>query len=147
MEYSTFAEDLPVGEVKAIGSYDITAEDILDFGRKWDPLPMHIDAELAASSGFGRLIASGIHSIGIAQRLLALGLYPGWAIYVGRGISDVRFLRPVGAGDHLVGEAIIVSVDFNKPDRALVTIQVWLTVDEVRVMQFDATFYVLRRPS
>lgn len=70
---SVFAEDLVVGEVHELGGYEVHAAEIVDFARRWDPLPFHLDDDVAQGA-FGRLIATGLHSMGILQRLAVLAV-------------------------------------------------------------------------
>jgi len=48
----------------------VTAEEIVTFARQFDPQPFHVDAESAASSHFGGLIASGWHICALAMRMM-----------------------------------------------------------------------------
>lgn len=58
-----YAEDLIVGQRFEFGSYTIGEEEILRFARQYDPVPIHIDKEAAASGPFGGLIASGFNTL------------------------------------------------------------------------------------
>jgi hypothetical protein len=40
-----FFEDFEVGSAQVAGSRTITREEILDFARKFDPQPFHVDAD------------------------------------------------------------------------------------------------------
>jgi|SRR3954447_16007565 acyl dehydratase len=59
---SAWFEDLKVGTKTALGSEAFTRDSIIDFARKYDPQPFHVDEEAARSSLFGRLAASGWHT-------------------------------------------------------------------------------------
>lgn len=102
-----------------IGSYEVTAERITEFAKEFDPHFFHVDEEQAQHSLFGGLCASGWHVCAAAmqcnvaniQRLSAqleaegktppkLGPSP--------GISDLRWLKPVFAGD-----VVTFSMQFN----------------------------------
>src|SRR4051794_23305598 len=45
-------EDFPVGRVMALGSTTVTREDTLDFARRFDPQPFHLDDAAAQASLF-----------------------------------------------------------------------------------------------
>jgi acyl dehydratase len=96
-----FADDLILDVPYEAGSHHVSDEEIIDFARRWDPLPMHTDLAAAAASPFGGLIASGIHSFGIYQRLTVLNVYRGWQIIAGRRIHELEFPKPVFAGTTL----------------------------------------------
>jgi len=63
------AEDMPVGVELDCGSYAVTEEEIVEFASHWDPQYFHIDRDAAEHSDFGGLIASGLHTAAIFQRL------------------------------------------------------------------------------
>ncbi|WP_231502738.1 MaoC/PaaZ C-terminal domain-containing protein [Blastococcus sp. URHD0036] len=64
-------EDYPVGATGEYGPVSLTEDDVVDFGRRFDPQPFHVDAEAAAAGPFGGLIASGWHTCALMMRLLA----------------------------------------------------------------------------
>lgn len=58
-----------LGQNLVIGSYTFTADEIIDFARKYDPQPFHLDAEAAKKSVFGGLCASGWHTTAVFMKL------------------------------------------------------------------------------
>ena len=56
-------EDYEVGDEFLGEPVKFTEEEILDFARRYDPQPYHIDREAAKASQFGGIIASGYHTI------------------------------------------------------------------------------------
>lgn len=46
---SRFAEDFRVGEEIELGSYLVTRDELVDFARKYDPFPFHVDEDRRAS--------------------------------------------------------------------------------------------------
>lgn len=117
------ADELPVGEEIDCGSYELTHAEIVDFARQWDPQYFHIDPERAAGSDFGGLIASGVHTLSIYQRLAVLGVYDRYDVIAGRELRSVRFVRPVRAGDVLTCTITVRSVEPDKPGRSAVIIE------------------------
>ncbi len=116
------AEDMPVGEEIDCGSYEVTEDEIVEFASAWDPQYFHVDRDLAAHSDFGGLIASGLHTASIFQRLAATGVYQRYDVVAGREIHTMRFLRPVRAGDVLTCTVVVRSVEPAAPGRCLVRI-------------------------
>jgi acyl dehydratase len=105
-----FFEDIRVGERTALGRHTFTAEEIKTFAARFDPQPFHLDEAAASRSHFGKLCASGWHSVCVWMRLLIvcrrredderrlrgekvarLGPSPGF--------RDLKWLKPVYAGD------------------------------------------------
>ncbi|MEE3849699.1 MaoC/PaaZ C-terminal domain-containing protein [Gordonia sp. LSe1-13] len=116
-----FADDLQAGDRYQFGSFTITEAGLIDFATVWDPQGFHVDAATADVGAFGGLIASGIHTLAVFQRLAVRAVFDGWQVIAGRRLVDVAFLRPVRPGDTLTGSMTIDTVTFDKPGRALVT--------------------------
>jgi acyl dehydratase len=94
-------EDFPVGEVVEFGNYLVTAEEIIEFAREFDPQPFHIDEEAAKASLLGGLSASGWHVCAIIMRMMVDGYYGRTASMGSTGIDEVKWLKPVRPGDRL----------------------------------------------
>ncbi|MFO1269069.1 MAG: MaoC/PaaZ C-terminal domain-containing protein [Rubrivivax sp.] len=52
-------DDYAEGETFDFGDYLVTADEIIEFARRYDPQAFHLDAAAAAQSHFGGLVASG----------------------------------------------------------------------------------------
>lgn len=113
------AEDLPVGEALLLGSHTVTEDEMVTFARQWDPQYFHVDHQAAVASDFGGIIASGIHTAAIFQRLCVDNFFSRYDIIAGREISNLRFLRPVFADTTLNGKVVIDSVEPAGPGRAV----------------------------
>ena len=96
-----FWEDLEQGMTGDLGPRTITREQILAFGRDYDPQPFHVDEEAARASPFGGLIASGWQTAAICQRLVVEGMLKNTASQGSPGIEGLRWLLPVRPGDAL----------------------------------------------
>jgi acyl dehydratase len=91
-----YFEDVRVGDTSVLGSRTVTEEEILRFGRAYDPQPFHTDPDAAAASLFGGLIASGWHTCAIMMRLSVDAMQrEGLAGMGSPGIDSCRWLRPV----------------------------------------------------
>jgi acyl dehydratase len=94
-------EDFEVGERSEMGRHTFGADEIVAFARQFDPQPFHTDAQAARESPFGGLIASGWHTCAVGMRLM-VDQYIGRTVSLGSpGIEDIRWLKPVRAGDTL----------------------------------------------
>lgn len=146
-------EDLPVGRLDRLGTIQVTREESIDFARKFDPQPFHLDDEAAAANPlFGRLSASGWHTAAMGMRLTAdfWASAGGRAILGGAGIDDLRWLKPVYPGDTLRGEAEVVDarISASKPDRGIVRFRTTLfNQDDVPVMSHISNVVMRRRPA
>lgn len=96
-----YFEDFQVGDTWSSPPTLISAEEIMAFGRNYDPQPMHTDIERAAQGPFGGLIASGWHIAAVSVRAFVQAGGYGKTPVVGLGIDELRWMRPVKAGDTL----------------------------------------------
>lgn len=101
-------EDFAVGDTWEFGRIEVTKEQILSFGRQYDPEPFHRDEELAKESIMGGLIASGIQTASWfrlmqnrAMKNIAFSLSPGW--------GNIRFHAAVRPGDVLSARAEVLA--------------------------------------
>ena len=103
-----FFEDLWVGQAFDTMSLTVTDEAIIRFALEYDFQPFHVDHRAAKESIFGGLIASGIQTLALTFRLCNQAqLFAGNAL-AGIGLDEVRFLRPVYAGDSIRAVATII---------------------------------------
>jgi len=116
-----YAEDLTIGHGFSLGSHTVTEAELVGFATQWDPQWFHIDKQAAGDGHFGGLIASGLHTLAILQRLTVASAGRHWATIAGRGIRNLRFRRPVQPGDVLTGNVVIDDIVFDSRGRALVT--------------------------
>lgn len=143
---TVFADDIAAGTTYPLGTARVTEQDILTFATQWDPQYFHVDPEAAASSPYGGLIASGIHTVAVLQRLSVEAVYGRWATIAARGIRDLRFTRPVRPGTELTGSLVVQDVQPRGEHRSLVTVASRL--DDVQgdpVLEVSLDVYVARR--
>lgn len=98
MEYY---EDLSVGDTETFGRYEVTHEEITTFATQYDPQPFHTDAEAAAESMFGGLVASGWHTAAMTMRMLVDHYLSESGALGALGVDRLRWPTPVEPGDTL----------------------------------------------
>jgi acyl dehydratase len=108
--FSGWFEDLKAGTRTALEHETFTRESIIDFARKYDPQPFHVDEEAAKRSLFGRLAASGWHTASMwmkhfvdtrtkLERERGPSSEPTPRPGPSPGFTNLRWHRPVYAGD------------------------------------------------
>ena len=117
-----YFEDYQVGMVDEFGEVLVTAEEIVEFARRYDPQTMHVDADAAATGPFGGLIASGWHTGSLTMRLFVDHYLSKVATLPSPGIDELRWVRPVRPGDTLRMRVTVVEArrSKSKPDRGIV---------------------------
>ncbi|MCO5101922.1 MAG: MaoC family dehydratase [Burkholderiaceae bacterium] len=120
-----FFEDFRPGEVLEFGDYLVTEEEIVDFARRYDPQPFHVDHEAAEKSIYGGLIASGWMTGSIVMRLLVDHFISPLSSMGSPGVDEIRWNRPVRPGDRLKLRVTVVETrrSQSKPDRGIVQVQ------------------------
>lgn len=96
-----YFEDIEVGVTVELGTYTVTADEIRSFAERWDPLGIHVDEAAAADSMHGGIIASGFHTLCIANKLVVEGFRAGTSGTAGLTIEELQWRAPVTAGDTL----------------------------------------------
>ena len=94
-----YFEDYQVGDSAEFGAYEVTEQEILEYARRFDPQPFHVDPEAAKRSMFGGLIASGWHTGAMMMRMYCERGHAGEPILASPGFDDLKWLKPVYAGD------------------------------------------------
>ena len=103
-----WGEDCEVGGRTAMGRHTFSEEEILEFGRRFDPQPFHTDPDAAKESAFGGLVASGWHTCSVAMRLMVESVLNKTRSLGSPGVENVRWLKPVRPGDTLEYSWIIL---------------------------------------
>jgi acyl dehydratase len=114
-------DDFVAGDVYEFGEIAVSETEIVDFARRFDPQPMHLDPEAATRGEFAGLIASGWHTAGLMMRLVVDHFLPGNASLASPGLDELRWLRPVRPGDVLRLRVTILETtrSRSRPDRGM----------------------------
>lgn len=150
MSAPIYLEDLAAGRVFTAGPVTVTEEEILEFARRYDPQPFHLDREAAARHPvFRGLAASGWHTAALMMSMVAQALKDlPWGV-VGSG-GELQWVRPVRPGDvlRLEVEVLEVTPSRSRADRgtALMRNRVINQAGEV-VQEFTPRIIVPRRPA
>lgn len=143
-----YFEEIQPGVKEQAGPYLIRKSELVEFARKWDPLPMHADEEAAKVSAHGGLIAPASYTLAVTNMLLSrLEHRP--ASIASAHYEDVKLLKPVRPGDQLTLESECMGKreSRSKRDRGVVDFkaEVRNQKDEV-VFAYRATIIVKRKP-
>lgn len=142
-----YFEDVEVGSTSVHGSYDVTAEEIVEFAERYDPQPFHTDEEAAEDSMFEGLVASGWHTMAMCMRMINQHPEP-IAALAGVSADKIRWRKPVRPGDHLELHTEVLSKrpSSKHDDRGYVTtgIEAHNQRDEV-VVSYETTALVKGR--
>ena len=99
---------------------------------------------------FGGIIASGWHSLSATMRLMVRSNIFNGAPVVGVGVDNLRYLKPVRAGDRLRARAEVLETrpSSSNPERGYLVLRVVTSrADGEHVLTQDWTVLVPRRPA
>ena len=143
-------EDFTAGSASDLGRHTFSVAEIIAFGRQFDPQPYHCDAVAANASPFGGLIASGWHVCAAGMRMLTERILGQTHTLGSPGIENVRWLKPVRAGDTLSYRVIVAESrpSASKPGVGLVKHR-WEARNQAGelVLTLEGWILVKRRPS
>jgi 3-hydroxybutyryl-CoA dehydratase len=129
--------DFQIGE-QASFTKTVTEADVTTFaGLIGDFNPLHVDAEYARKSRFGRRIAHGMLSGGLISAVLGNRLPGPGSIYLSQ---QIEFLAPVYIGDTITA---LVEVIAWRPDKRIITLKTdCLNQDQKQVVTGKAVLLV-----
>ena len=106
-----------------IGPYRVKEDEMIEFAKKFDPQPFHLDHALARESTIGELIASGWYILSVFMRMQCDAFLNNSTIIVSPGVDRVRWIEPVRADDVLSGKVVVTGTRLSKskPNMGIVT--------------------------
>jgi acyl dehydratase len=110
MAQELYFEDFYIGQkFYSAGAAKVTADEIKEFGQKYDPQPFHLDEAAGEGSFFKGLAASGWLTAAIVMRLRveSIQVFGGM---IGAGVEEMRWTLPVRPGDSIHTEIEVVGV-------------------------------------
>lgn len=96
-----YLEDFAPGMEFEFGDRLVTAEEVVDFAREYDPQPFHLDEAAGKATHFGGLVASGWQTAGFMMRMLVDNMLSPETSLGSPGLDELRWLKPVRPGDRL----------------------------------------------
>ena len=105
-----YFEDFHIGQqFQSAGSAKISAEEIKEFGARYDPQPFHLDEAAGESSFFKGLAASGWLTAAVVMRLRvqSIKVFGGM---IGAGVEELRWTEPVRPGDSIRTEIEVLGL-------------------------------------
>ena len=145
-----FTEDYNAGDVFDLGTYDVTREEIIEFSRKYDPFPFHVEDQAAQATVFGGIISSGWLTALVWLRLMHKAFLCHETTLGSPGHEEMIWPTPVRPGDRLSGQVEIMEsrVSTSKPDLGFVRYTSTLSNQEgEEVFVTTSTLIVKPRPA
>lgn len=145
-----YLDDLVPGQRFDLGSFTLTADEIIAFARDYDPQSFHLSEEGGRASPYGGLIASGWHTCSVTMRRLVDGFLVRTVSMGSPGLDELRWLGPVrpDVTYSLDLEVTQVRPSASRPDRGSITARIEAKApDGSVVMRWSSAIIIGRRPS
>lgn len=156
-----YFEDIKIGDVRELGSFTFTPDNIVAFARQFDPQPFHLDEEAGRKSIFGGLAASGWQVSAVCMKLLVTYFQREAKERAARGeapiingpspgFKELKWIKPVLAGDTVTytSEVIAMRPLASRPEWGLVNFfNAGVNQRGERVYSFIASGFVARKPT
>jgi acyl dehydratase len=142
-------EDFAIGDSTDFGPVTVSEEEIVEFATRFDPQPFHVDAEAAAQTPFGGLIASGWHTTALFMGMFVRAVLLDSASLGSPGVEEIRWTAPVRPGDTLAGRTTITDMQpsAKNPKRGTVfTTNEVFNQEGALVLTLKARGFFARRP-
>ena len=144
-----YFEDFVPGTMIDCGSRRITREEIIAFGKEYDPNRIHVDPDYAARTPFGDVIGSGIHMMGIAMAAAVRTILLDSAAVASPGADILRFIAPLRPNSEV--RTVLRILDCipskSRPDRGVVKLSFELYDGEQQLLEWVAPSIFLRAPA
>jgi len=141
-----YYEDFEVGHVREIGSYTVSKDEIVEFARRFDPQPFHVDEVAARESIFGGLTASSCHTFALVGLINARDGLKSAAV-ANLGSDALRFPAPVRPGDTLTltGECTSKRLSRSRPAIGIISSRTLLTNQNGDVVMESMSKFMVKR--
>ena len=117
---SIYFDDLRVGEVRELGSFTLSQDEIMAFAERWDPHPWHVDETAAERSFFGGIVASGVHSYAAFSNLLTRSFLLDVAVTAGKDIT-MQLRAPIRPDEEIHSRVAVTGLEAvpHRPEQGL----------------------------
>lgn len=104
-----YLDEIKVGDMVEMAPVVVAEEEMLDFSKRFNPVPIHVDKEYAKTTKFGDVIASGMMTFLVVWAEYVKQDFAGEQLIAGKA-SHIEWFHPVFAGDVLKGKAYVSKI-------------------------------------
>lgn len=126
-----YLDDLKLNEEFNVPEVVIEKNQMIEFAKLYDPIPLHCDEEYAKTTKFGKLIAPGVMSyLAVWAKFMENDIF-GDELIAGKS-TKIEWFKPVFADDTLTGKATLTNITRRNPYNGIaeVTLDVFNTDGE-----------------
>lgn len=109
-----YLDDLKLNEEFNVPKVVIEKNQMIEFAKLYDPIPLHCDEEYAKTTKFGKLIAPGVMSyLTVWAKFMENDIF-GDELIAGKS-TKIEWFKPVFADDTLTGKATLTNITRRNP--------------------------------
>ena len=109
-----YLDDLKLNEEFNVPEVIIEKNQMIEFAKLYDPIPLHCDEEYAKTTKFGKLIAPGVMSyLAVWAKFMEKDIF-GDELIAGKS-TKIEWFKPVFADDTLTGKATLTNITRRNP--------------------------------
>ena len=126
-----YLDDLKLNGEFNVPEVIIEKNQMIEFAKLYDPIPLHCDEEYAKTTKFGKLIAPGVMSyLAVWAKFMENDIF-GDELIAGKS-TKIEWFKPVFADDTLTGKATLTNITRRNPYNGIaeVTLDVFNTDGE-----------------
>lgn len=139
-----YFDDFKLGSTFELEPAVIDKADMVDFAKKYDPIPLHTDEEYAKTTHFGRLIAPGVMSfMSVWAKYLEVDL-AGDELIAGKS-TKIEWMKPVFAGDVLTGVGRVSALTPRNEKNGIVELTFEVTNQNGELVLTDVTEMIVKK--
>ena len=139
-----YFDDFKLGMTVNTAPAGIEKEKMMAFARDYDNIPLHTDEEYAKSTPFGGLIAPGVMSfMSVWAKYLEVDFF-GKELLAGKS-TKIEWIKPVYAGDVLMGQATVTNLVARNPKNGIVAITMTVRNQNGEIVLTNVTEAVVKR--
>lgn len=118
-----YFDDFKIGDTIEILPAVIEKEEMIDFAKKYDNIPLHTDEEYAKTTHFGQLIAPGVMSfMAVWAKYLEIDMFAD-ELLAGKS-TKIEWYKPVFAGDVLSAKGTITNLTRRNEKNGIVELSI-----------------------
>ncbi len=139
-----YFEDFVLNSKNKIDPTVIHKDEMIDFAKKYDNIPLHTDEEYAKSSFFGKLIAPGVMSfMSVWAKYLEVDL-AGDQLLAGKS-TKIEWLKPVFAEDVLSSTCTVSNLIIRNEKNGIVELTFEVFNQKGELVLTDVTEMIVKR--
>ncbi len=139
-----FFEEFELNKEWSIDNVDIKKDEMLDFAKKYDNIPLHTDEEYAKGTFFGALIAPGVMSFMTVWAKYLENDLAGEELIAGKS-TKIEWFKPVFAGDTLKSTVRVTNKVERNEKNGIIELTFYVYNQKEELVLTDVTEMIVKR--